>query len=255
MDYAKVVYTPERVGLRLEPAGIGSRFIAMLLDTLFQALAVILILLSFFLLGFNNLIEHQNLMSWYMAVLIIGVFMLISGYFTIFEWLMKGRTPGKAIMKLRVVRANGAPVDFAGSLIRNIFRLADMLPGLYCVGILVMFVSRESRRLGDYVGGTMVIKDRVWKIKSADLDRKAAEAEPIGNEVQRVSPDKGLFPLTPEEYHQVKEYMDRKESFVEPARRKLAETLAERYWEKFAVPSEERRWPEQFLERIYLSNK
>jgi hypothetical protein len=88
------------------------------------------------------------------------VFVMIWGYFTLFEALGNGRTPGKRVAKIRVIHQSGRGITFFESLTRNLVRYADFLPSFYALGIVVMFLNKRSQRLGDLAAGTLVVRDR-----------------------------------------------------------------------------------------------
>ncbi len=239
----KVVYTPEGVGLVYNIAGIGSRFVATMIDTFIQMFALIIILLL--MVGFNPMGLYgffYDFSGTYLAIMLIIYFLIFDGYYIIFELIMKGRTPGKAAVKLRVVKHNGAPADFSSLLIRNIMRIADMLPMFYLVGVITMFINNESRRLGDLAAGTIVIRDE--KVKYDSLNYLYDEN----------NPDKGMFPLTDDEFALIKDFLSRKYSLKTTYRHQLSKKLAHRFWVKFMIPEDQRGLPEDFLERIYKSN-
>jgi len=239
----KVIYTPEGVGLVYSIAGIGNRFVAIMIDTFIQAFMIIITFLLLYSFMPNTIIEYfSNLSGAYIAVIIIIAFLIIDGYYIIFEPLMKGRTPGKAAMKLRVVKHNGAPAAFSNLLIRNILRIADILPVFYLAGVVIMFINDESRRLGDLAAGTIVIRDENTRLSSLDY---------IYNEN---NPDKGMFPLTHEEFRLIKDFLNRKNSFNKNYREKLAKLLADKFWDKLMIPEDQRGLPEDFLERVYKSS-
>ncbi|MBC8140686.1 MAG: RDD family protein [Armatimonadetes bacterium] len=152
------VLTPENITLSLEPAGIGTRFGAVLLDMLIQfGIAIggsILLGMGTGLLGWNvggTVFEVS---------LIIGGFLLLFGYFILFETIWNGQTPGKKAFGLRVVKDGGRPVDFLAVAIRNLVRLADFLPGVYAFGAGAIFFNRQYKRFGDMAAGTIVIRER-----------------------------------------------------------------------------------------------
>jgi len=157
--------TPENVEVSYELAGIGSRFMAALIDHLLQ---LVLILILWFALG---LISHTLSMArvfggsaplWVQAILGLASFVVLFGYFSIFEILWAGRTPGKRVTGLRVVRDNGYPIDPFSSIVRNLVRIVDLLPPPYAAGLISVFVSANYKRLGDFAAGTIVIKDRPY---------------------------------------------------------------------------------------------
>jgi uncharacterized RDD family membrane protein YckC len=155
------IATPEQVELEFSVAGIGSRFVAALLDHLIQAAFFILMgfALAFLLSGAagNNL----NLMSkWLLAGFIALNFCLIWGYFALFEAFWHGQTPGKHIMKLRVIKDSGRQITLFEALTRNLLRLIDYLPSLYLVGVITMLCTKRNQRLGDLAAGTLVVHER-----------------------------------------------------------------------------------------------
>jgi uncharacterized RDD family membrane protein YckC len=85
-----------------------------------------------------------------------------------------GQTLGKKVMKLRVLRADGAPVGLREVAIRTVLRVVDGL-FLYLVGLVVMLATGERRqRLGDLAAGTVVAD------ASATPPPEAAAAAPAG---------------------------------------------------------------------------
>jgi hypothetical protein len=82
----------------------------------------------------------------------------------IFEWLWNGQTPGKRIMKLRVIREDGRPITLWEAVSRNLLRIIDAAPGfvipIYSVGLVSVFLSSRDQRLGDLFTGTVVIRER-----------------------------------------------------------------------------------------------
>jgi hypothetical protein len=82
------------------------------------------------------------------------------GYYIFFEILWNGQTPGKRLVDIRVIRVDGTPAAATEIIIRNLVRTIDLLPMAYGVGIIAMFVSPNSRRLGDLAAGTLVVHER-----------------------------------------------------------------------------------------------
>ena len=158
------IATPELVSIDLAPAGIGSRCVAVLIDYLIQGLVLWVVILFFTTLGSPNIgssvapnMNPSRAYKWGMAVGIAIPFLLHWGYFTLFEAFWNGQTPGKRVMKLRVMQQGGQPVGFFESLARNLIRFIDMLPVFYFVGAICVFVNRRQQRLGDMVAGTLVV--------------------------------------------------------------------------------------------------
>lgn len=152
--------TPELVSIEMPLAGIGSRFIALLVDYLIWGagftvltIALIVILPS---IGALSWIKAQ----WAIAIAIFGFFLVNWGYFTLFEAFWNGRTPGKRVARIRVIQRSGRPIGLFESMARNLVRYIDQLPGFYVVGVITMFVTRQHQRLGDLAAGTLVVRDR-----------------------------------------------------------------------------------------------
>jgi hypothetical protein len=94
-------------------------------------------------------------------LLVIIQFLIINGYFAIFEWLWSGQTPGKRWLKLRVIREDGRPISFLEAMIRNLIRVIDFIvPPFYSVGLVSVFATERDQRVGDLVAGTVVVRER-----------------------------------------------------------------------------------------------
>lgn len=144
-----VVYTPEQVAVELLPAGFGLRFGAFLIDGL-------LLLIT---------IGTINKVGFFLPQAVSGIFVTTAtfltlwGYHVAFELLWNGQTPGKRTFNLRVVDGRGLPLEAAQSLVRNIVRIADMMPA-GGVGMLAVLTDPHRRRLGDRAAHTLVVHER-----------------------------------------------------------------------------------------------
>lgn len=153
--------TPENVSFDYEVAGIGSRFLAALTDTLIIVLVILALaavlfgVLGNWLDGFSDEAQFT-----YAAVFILLSFVVLWGYYIFFETTWSGQTPGKRWVGLRVVRLNGLPISVSEAVIRNIVRIIDFLPTGYGIGVVVMFIQPQARRLGDLAAGTLVVFER-----------------------------------------------------------------------------------------------
>ncbi|MBA3531314.1 MAG: RDD family protein [Ardenticatenales bacterium] len=153
--------TPEQIEINYDIARLGSRFIAALWDTL--AIALLQFMLFFAGALILAILEQQIgifASNWGVALLILVSFLLFWGYYVIFELIWNGQTPGKRLAGIRTVRQDGYPIGFSESAIRNIVRIVDLLPGIYGFGVLVMFIDKRSRRLGDFAAKTIVVHER-----------------------------------------------------------------------------------------------
>lgn len=172
------VDTPENITFGYEIAGIGSRFLAALVDTtlilLLQILVnAVLILIISKSVDVGEVVASGKIFnpsaSWLLGLMGLISFFFLWGYYIFFEMLWNGQSPGKALAKLRVIRANGTPITLTESIIRNLVRVIDFLPMYYGVGVITMFVNSQSRRLGDLAAGTLVVRENTERISLKSL--------------------------------------------------------------------------------------
>lgn len=147
---AITVTTPEHVVIRLQPAGAGSRFLALLIDS------TIVIAISTTVGSLLAMLLPPGIA---LALYVTISFLLTWGWHVFFEVRKQGRTPGKRALKLRVVDARGLPVSLYQSMVRNIVRVLDFAPALYGIGAIAVLLSPSRRRLGDLVADTLVIRE------------------------------------------------------------------------------------------------
>ncbi|MCB0034756.1 MAG: RDD family protein [Anaerolineales bacterium] len=173
--------TPENVQIGYELAGIGSRFMAALVDT--TLLVLLLLLVWAAVLGIVFLTATDVQVAGNTAIMALAVllnFIFLWGFYIFFEILWNGQTPGKRWVGLRVIRANGLPVTVTEVIIRNLVRIIDFLPLAYGFGVVTMFINPQSRRLGDLAAGTIVVFDQ-----TAVTLKSLGEAvrEPLGSQL------------------------------------------------------------------------
>jgi len=230
------IATPEGVDLELTLAGVGSRFTSALVDYLIQL--VVLVALGFVLALGADVTPGSG--GYAAAVWVLLAFVLFVGYDIAFEVLASGRTPGKRMNGLRVVRESGGPVTFPTSVVRNVLRLIDLLPGTYLVGIASILVSKRNQRLGDLAAGTLVVRER-----------RALPAEPLLPSYRRPveAPAWDTSGIGVDELTAVRSFLARRDSLTANARAQLAHELAARLRPKVggAVGADA---PELFLERL-----
>jgi uncharacterized RDD family membrane protein YckC len=165
------VATPERVAVELPIAGVGSRAMAYLLDVLLIAFVAVAAYFAFTLLVPDPLNALLQLSRFARIAGAIAAFAALWIYWTLFEVLWHGQTVGKRVMRIRVVRVDGAPVTAVDSAIRNLLRLVDFFPACYPVGLLTMLFDAKHRRVGDLVAGTVLVRE-----EAIDLTRFEARA-------------------------------------------------------------------------------
>jgi uncharacterized RDD family membrane protein YckC len=167
-----IIETPERVPLAFALASIGNRFLAVAIDHFIQYFTIFVV--SWILMSWadtGNPLSNENgenifanMSKWTLAILILIVFALFSGYFIFFEWLWNGQTPGKRLLKLRVIREDGRPITLWEAIARNLLRIFDAVPGfflpIYSIGLITIFGSSRDQRVGDMFAGTVVVRER-----------------------------------------------------------------------------------------------
>ncbi len=165
MERTARVATGESVAFTYELAGIGSRFFALFIDLALQ-LATVAVLVATYVLVLRTVPQaaHGNPLAKFgqavfTAVAVVAGFLLFFGYFIVFEWRWQGRTPGKRLVGIRVVRDGGFPLDFTSSVIRNVVRLVEVGLGFYALSALATLLSPANRRFGDMAAGTIVVRD------------------------------------------------------------------------------------------------
>jgi uncharacterized RDD family membrane protein YckC len=226
LDDQITISTPEGVDVEITLAGLGSRAIAGLLDLTIEAFVVIGLLLLFGVFGGGS-------SGFVTAGFIVVIFLVLFGYFVLFEVLNNGRTPGKAANGLRVLRNDGGRVSFVASAVRNILRLVDgwdILTLFLCpIGTISVLATRENQRLGDLAAGTVVVRERFVR---------------TGNVVARPMPmfdPTGLgwdvSAITPDELVTVRRFLERRTSLAPNARIHLADELAMRLRPKVVGPN------------------
>lgn len=209
------VETPEHVVLDFEIAGIGSRALAALID---MAILLGILAAGGMLLAILARLGLR-LGPWAAAILLLAAFGLWYGYFTFFEGLRGGQTPGKRAAGIRVVRDTGHAVTLAAAATRNLLRIADFLPPPYVLGVILVALHPRAKRLGDMVAGTVVVRDRPIELRTAATGRERAP-EPA---------DLAAPVLADDEYRLLARYQARAGSLDDAARARLTAGLVARF--------------------------
>jgi uncharacterized RDD family membrane protein YckC len=149
--------TGEAVELDLRPAALPSRVVAGLLDATAQAVLLFGLLLAA-AAGTSQASEAAGA-----AISIVVIMAVLVGYPVIFETLLRGRTPGKMAMGLRVVRDDGGPIGFRHAFVRGLTGAFVERPGitLFVAGVVTSLLNPQSKRIGDLLAGTIVLQERV----------------------------------------------------------------------------------------------
>jgi uncharacterized RDD family membrane protein YckC len=233
--------TPEQVALELPIAGVGSRFLAIVVDTLLQGVLYLLVILLFGAFGPAMIAGASRF--WANVLIAIGVFGLFCiywGYFALFEIAWSGQTPGKRVAKIRVIRESGRTIDVTAAILRNLLRAVDFLPAMYGVGVVTMLLNRHSRRLGDLLAGTVVVHER-----------EAEALEPSWTSSPRArSASPQAAAITDDELVLIETYLERRFNFPDSVRQRAALQIADRITERTGLRPQPGHTVDDFLEVV-----
>jgi len=145
------INTSQNVNISFDPASIGERILAFIIDNVIKiAYSVVIYLIIAYIFGFKILkITDQ----WSLIAIFAIISLPVNLYTLLFEGFMEGQTPGKRIMKIKVVKTDGYQASFGDYFMRWFFRLID----IGVIGIITMVVNKHNKRLGDLAAGTAVI--------------------------------------------------------------------------------------------------
>jgi uncharacterized RDD family membrane protein YckC len=243
--------TPEQIALEFPLAGIGSRFLALTIDSLIQIgilivliIAGVVISMSYTQLsGAADKFFSQTVGA---IVTIVVPFCLYWGYFAFFEILWQGRTPGKRVAGIRVIHQTGRPMTAIECIGRNLMRILDMQPGLiYAVGLICMLCNKQNRRVGDYVAGTIVVHD-----KALDSVSPTWGDERFGDKRFEGAVPSELRKLTPDELVLIETYLNRRYDLDPTVRALTAQRIVGMITEKLGIPKPPEQRDDDFLESI-----
>jgi uncharacterized membrane protein SpoIIM required for sporulation/uncharacterized RDD family membrane protein YckC len=243
------VETPELVVLSYTVAGVGSRTYAAIIDYLicFVGMLVAYIGLLFFVARGAGGVLRASSTAWVFAGLFLVQFVVLWGYYVLFEALSDGQTPGKRSQHLRVVRDGGYAVTFGASAVRNLVRLVDMQPFfLYAVGMTSVIFSKTGKRLGDIAAGTIVVKEdqvRQPAVLAVAVAAPAGEGEALPLHAA----------LTDAEFSVLERYVQRRSELDAAHRAAIAHQLASRF--AAALASGEGSSETARLARLYESER
>jgi uncharacterized RDD family membrane protein YckC len=232
--------TPEQTVLEYPIAGLGSRFLALLTDTLIQLVLAFFVIIVGSLIGMGLTTFGGLGPQWTLAIIVVLIFLLNSGYFALFEIFWNGQTPGKRMAQLRVIKDDGRPIGAYEAIVRNALRLVDMLPTMYGVGLICIFLSRQSKRLGDFVAGTVVVHEKTLEGVRPYMETKIDETLPA-IDTSKVALD---------EVQLIETFLNRRDSLEPTVRTTMAAQISSRLAGKMEV--EVSGWPrtEKFLEAV-----
>jgi uncharacterized RDD family membrane protein YckC len=204
--------------LEFAVAGIGSRFLALAIDTLIQIGAGLVLGIIVGVLGVTGaLLGFRQHALWLLALFGAIVFFLMFGYFACFEILWNGQTPGKRMIGIRVVKESGRPLTPSETIGRNLFRIVDQLPAFYAIGVLVALMNAQNKRLGDLIAGSIVVRESSMAgIKPIWQTTQSSAAHPPG--ATRLS----TAALTIEELALIDTFLERRYDLAPDVRSRMA---------------------------------
>jgi uncharacterized RDD family membrane protein YckC len=234
------IETPEQTALEFAIAGIGSRFLAIALDTLIQVSVLTIVALAATVLAATVFSKISGSSMWVTAGFLLLIFSLYYGYFAAFEALWNGQTPGKRLLRIRVIKDTGRPMTPSESVGRNLMRIVDQLPFLYGVGLVSVALSGQNKRLGDYVAGTIVVHERELQ------DVRPLWQAPPAPAAARYGADR----LSPDECALVEAFLNRRNSLAPDVRYRMGDEIVRRLRPKLLLPPENIPSNERLLEAI-----
>lgn len=229
--------TPEQIALELPLAGIGSRSIAFILDSLLQLGAIILIFLLTLLLMSEIVTLFGTIGN---IITAIAPFLIHWGYFIFFEILWNGQTPGKRAARIRVIKDSGRPITLLEAIARNLLRTIDMLPGIYAAGLICMLLNKRHKRLGDYIAGTVVVHDKTIE--------KVSTIWNTGSNPSTSDPQ--ALKISTKELVLIETYLNRRMDLAPEVRKKTAAQIAAVIRNRTGIELEEGQSDDDFLERV-----
>ncbi len=245
------IETPEQIDVSLEIAGLGSRFVACVVDWLIKAIFILALVVLGLIL--TALVASSGVpfgVTLFLALLVTLYFLFSVGYKIYFEVCRNGQTPGKKFAGIRVIRAGGGPVDFITSGIRNLLALGDVVPLFYLVDGFFVLITKKGQRLGDMAAGTIVIRER---LEEAPRDESKQVETWASAEVAFTAEQ--LAGCQPEDRHILRSFFQRFATLRERPRRQLALRLAAEFARKTAyqpaVPLDSGEQAMTFLASLY----
>jgi uncharacterized RDD family membrane protein YckC len=227
------IETPEQIGVDLELAGLGSRFVAQFVDWCIKlVITIVLVLIGAFLLMPRGQ-EVENLSPIVAASVISVLYLLWLGYGVYFEVRRNGQTPGKRFARIRVVKQHGGALDARAGFIRNLLAIADFLPAFNLNGALLILLTANRQRLGDLAAGTVVIRERL--AGAGELPEETDELLEWASDDYAFSATH-LAALTPDDRQIIRSYLQRYRSLNPNGREKLGFKLVDGYVEKMSYP-------------------
>lgn len=186
------ITTPENIEVEYTLADAGSRTAAAVIDFLIQGVFILLILIAILIIYYFSPDFWEKYYGWIIGVSLLLYGLITYGYFIVMELAGNGQTIGKKVLKLRTIRNNGQSITLKHSAIRNLFKV---FIDIFGIGLMIIFFTKEHKRLGDYAASTIVISE-------------ANEIAPVS--LEELENNNFRYYLTVEEQELLREYFMRK---------------------------------------------
>ena len=217
------VETADHVVLRYDLAGAGTRGSAALIDAFLSLLMVFGLTIGAVLVGSRLPPSLATQLAGVAAFLILVSWV---SYFVLLEWLWNGQTIGKRRAGLRVIGPDGEPARFTAVLIRNLLRLVDFLPAWYALGVVMIFLTSRSQRLGDLAAGTYVVRAPKPRLDWLSLRTLEPSQSMAADAWQQAAPHGQSVRISGESQRLVREFVARERTLAPRDRAKLAAVIA-----------------------------
>jgi len=183
------INTTQNIKIEFKTASIGERMLASILDVIFKGLYLVLI---FYIVSELRIVQAFS-DDWSRMAVIVLIASPALFYSLFFEVIMQGATPGKKIMRIKVIKIDGYEATVIDYATRWVMRLVDFWIGSAAVGLIAIVCTDKSQRLGDILGGTAVIsvKERVL-LSSTIFQEVEEEYIPLFSQVLSLT-DKDVY--------------------------------------------------------------
>lgn len=240
------IETPEKIQFTYTISELGTRGIAYFIDVAIKFTIITITVIILLLTILEGIFVDSGVFDsqFYLVAAFFRIvwFILDWFYFVFFEVIWEGQSPGKKLMKIRVIRSNGEPLQFDTIVLRNLLRAVDSLPILHVFGFLVALIDKKTRRLGDIIADTIVVNEIAFNIKVPDFTVK------LSNDEERI---KHLNKkLTEDELFILRRYLNEKDKVPKEKRKEIAHNLAKQITLKLEIEYGDLD-PEIFIERVY----
>jgi uncharacterized RDD family membrane protein YckC len=232
---ATQLVTPEAVVLDLPTASVGSRMLCRALDI---AVTVVGFCVLAIIAGTVSDITGSGDVA--AVAVLFGVFAALLLYPVLMETFWRGRTVGKVVMGLRVVRVDGGPIGFRHAAVRAALGLIDVWATLGGLGMLAIFVSKHDQRLGDMAAGTLFLRER----RGTTLRPVQFFVPPGCEDIVRAVDVGGM---TTGDYELVRSFLVRWGDFSDLQRPTVAAKVAGPLWQRFRHPVPSWLGPDYYL--------